>query len=205
MAGETKILVIRLSSIGDIILTTPLLRSLRESYPMARITYLIKKQYAELLADSLYIDELILLDKAEGFRGLRKIKQKLKERRFDICLDIHKNLRSLYLRLGIGIPRVTTYPKYIFKRTMLVRFKLNLYKNIKPVYLRYFESVQKLGIKYDGKGTDIRIPLITLVKIRDMISGLGFDSARPLVIICPAATYLNKQWKKRDLLRQRVI
>ena len=86
------------------------------------------------------MDELITFDKAGGFGALKTIKRRLREHRFDLYLDIHKNLRSYYLRPGLGAKRITTYSKQIFNRTLLVWFGINRYRNIKPVYLRYFES-----------------------------------------------------------------
>ena len=126
MTAIAKILVVRLSSIGDIILTTPLLRSLKTTYPDTRITFLIKKQFADLLALSPYVDELITFDSNTGFAGLRKLKKVLKSRHFDLYLDIHKNWRSRYLRLGLGAGKTTTYHKLILKRTLLIWFKINL-------------------------------------------------------------------------------
>ena len=172
MADFNKILIIRLSSIGDIILTTPLLRSIRKTYPHSSITYITKKQYAGLLADSPYIDELIAFDKSEGFSGLRKIKRRLKSQHFDAYLDIHKNWRSRFLRSGLGARLITTYPKYIIRRALLVRFKINLYKHIKPVYLRYFEAARKLGVQYDGLG------------YRNSFSGIGNRKSN----LCPGLT-----------------
>jgi lipopolysaccharide heptosyltransferase II len=210
MTDTGKILVMRLSSIGDIILTTPLLRSLRKAYPEAHITFVIKKQFAELLNGSPFINELIPFDKSEGFAGLRRMKRQLRERHFDVFIDIHKNWRSRYLRMGLGIKLTTTYPKYIFRRTLLIWLKLNLYRKLKPVYLRYFDSVRKLGIKYDGQGTEIHVSQAVTEKVRNMLSDEGFHFNAPLVIICPGATYFNKRWKTegfietaRTLIRQR--
>jgi len=194
MPDISKILIIRLSSIGDIILTTPLLRSIRKAYPNAFITYITKKQYASLLAESPYIDELIAFDTSEGFRGLRKIKRRLREQHFDIYLDIHKNWRSRFLRLGLGAKYITTYPKYIVRRTLLVRFKINFYKHIKPVYLRYFEAARKLGVQYDGEGSEIHIPVAVTKKVTGILSSLGYQFNKPLAVICPGATYFNKRW-----------
>jgi lipopolysaccharide heptosyltransferase II len=195
-----KILVVRLSSIGDIILTTPLLRSLKTTYPDARITFLIKKQFEELLASSPYIDELITFDKKDGLAGLKKIKRHLKEQQFDIFLDIHKNWRSRYLRFCLGTKKTTSYNKLIFKRTLLIWFKINLYRRIKPVYERYFDSVKDFGIHYDGKGTDIHVPEGKLEKVRSMLSCAGYNFENPLVIICPSATYFNKRWKREGFI-----
>jgi len=195
MADVHKILIIRLSSIGDIILTTPLLRSIRKTYPDAFITYITKKQYAGLLADSPFINELIAFDKSEGFRGLRKIKQRLRDHHFDACLDIHKNWRSWFLRFGLGAGVITTYPKYIIRRALLVRLKINLYKHVKPVYLRYFEAARKLGVSYDGEGSEIHFPNAATDKVTGILSSIGYQFKTPLVVICPGATYLNKKWK----------
>jgi lipopolysaccharide heptosyltransferase II len=195
MADFHKILIIRLSSIGDIILTTPLLRSIRKAYPNAFITYITKKQYAGLLADSPYINELIAFDKSEGFRGLRKIKRSLRSQHFDAFLDIHKNWRSRFLRLGLGAKIITTYPKYIIRRAFLVRFKINFYRHIKPVYLRYFEAARKLGVQYDGEGSEIHFPEAATEKVTGILTSLGYKFNTPLVVICPGATYFNKKWR----------
>jgi lipopolysaccharide heptosyltransferase II len=194
MTGIRNILIIRLSSIGDIILTTPLLRSIRRTYPNVSITYITKKQYAGLLADSPYINELIAFDQSEGFHGLRKLKQRLRKQHFDACLDIHKNWRSRFLRLGLGAGLTATYPKYILRRTLLVRLKINLYRNIRPVYLRYFKAVRKLGVQYDGDGSEINFPVTASEKVTGILSDLGYKLNTPMVVICPGATYLNKKW-----------
>jgi lipopolysaccharide heptosyltransferase II len=195
LASIKKILVVRLSSIGDIILTTPLLRSLKTTWPEAHITFLIKKQFEELLASSPYIDELITFDKNAGLAGLRKIKDSLKQQQFDLYLDIHKNWRSRYLRLGLGAGKITSYHKLIWKRTLLIWLKVNLYGKVRPVYERYFDSVKPYHITYDGLGTEIHVPAEKSEKVKTALTQAGFLFDAPLVILCPAATYLNKQWK----------
>jgi lipopolysaccharide heptosyltransferase II len=187
--------VVRLSSIGDIILTTPLLRSLRTSFPHAHIAFLIKKQYEELLSNCPYIDELITFNQKEGFEALKKIKAKLRTEHFDLFLDIHKNWRSRYLRFGVGAGKITSYRKLIVKRTLLIWFKINRYKRVKPVYERYFDSVKDLGITYDQCGTEIHFAEEKNIKVRQLLENAGYDRANPLVVICPSATYFNKKWK----------
>ncbi len=200
MTAVGKILVVRLSSIGDIILTTPLLRSLKSFYPGVHITFLIKKQYEELLAASPYIDELITFDKKEGLAGLNRIKHHLQDQRFDICLDIHKNWRSRYLRFCLHAGKTASYHKLILKRTLLIWFKINLYRQIKPVYQRYFDSVKRLGIQYDGLGTEIHVPPGKTEKVLNILSETGYSFDRPMVILCPSATYFNKRWKPEGFI-----
>jgi len=205
-----KILVVRLSSIGDIILTTPLLRSLKSAFPDARITFLIKKQYAELLENSPYIDKLVIYDPNEGITGLKMIRNRFRQENFDLFLDIHKNWRSVFLRMGLGAGRITTYRKLIFNRTMLIWFKANLYGAVKPVYERYFDSVKLFGITYDGLGTEISVSDSALQKVQTMLANAGYSNEKHLVVICPSATYFNKRWNpdgfietSRYLIRER--
>lgn len=195
-----KILVIRLSSIGDIILTTPLLRSLKKTFPNASVTFLIKKQYAELLENSPYIDELVVFDQKDGFSSLKAIRRRFRLENFDLCLDIHKNWRSVYLRSGLGATKTTTYRKLIVKRSLLVWFKINLYSTIKPVYERYFDSVRKFGITYDGQGTHIAVRRESIQKVEKLLADAGYVSGMPLVIVCPSATYFNKKWKPEGFI-----
>jgi len=177
-----------------------LLRSLKTTYPRVHITFVIKKQYEELLAVSPFVDELITFDKKDGLAGLNSIKRHLKEQQFDIYLDIHKNWRSRYLRYGIDVKKITSYRKLIFQRTLLIWFKINLYRRIKPVYIRYFDSVRDYGIRYDGLGTDIYVPEEKSEKVRNKLSDAGYTFDRPLVIICPSATYFNKRWKPEGFI-----
>ena len=200
MAEIRKILVVRLSSIGDIILTTPLLRSLKTTCPESRTTFLIKKQYEELLSHSPYVDELITFDKTGGFAELRKIKKYLKSQRFDVFLDIHKNWRSRYLRICLHANRITTYPKLLLQRTLLIWFRINLYSRITPVYQRYFKSARHLGVTYDNQGTAIHFPSEKADEVRKLLSSAGYNFDTPLVVICPSATYFNKRWKQEGFI-----
>jgi ADP-heptose:LPS heptosyltransferase len=176
-----------------------LLRSLKSTYPEARITFLVKKQYADLLSSSPYIDQLISFDQKRGLGELKRIKKRLQNEKFDLYLDIHKNWRSRYLRAGMGA-KIFSYNKLIFKRTILIWFKINLYRTIKPVYERYFDSVKDLGIKYDGKGTDIFIPESGNQTVHGILTRAGFGFGVPLIILCPGATYFNKRWEAQGFI-----
>jgi lipopolysaccharide heptosyltransferase II len=190
-----KILVIRMSSIGDIILTTPLLRCLKKRYPETDITFVVKEQFAVLLSHSPYIDNLVPFSSKTGFAGLRSLKKKLRTEKYDLVIDIHKNLRSIYLRTFIGAGKVTGYSKQILRRTVLIWLRINLFKKIKPVFLRYFESVRNFDVAYDGAGTEITVPEAISSRVKGIVAKTGYVSGSgPLVILCPGATYLNKKW-----------
>jgi len=189
-----KILVIRMSSIGDIILTTPLVRCLKNRYPETEITFVIKEQFAELLSHSPYIDRLVPFGSKTGFAGLRSLKKKLRAEKYDLVIDIHKNLRSLYLRTFIGAGKVRGYSKQIVRRTVLIWLRINLFKKIKPVFLRYFESVRNFDVAYDGAGTEITVPAHISSYVNGILPKAGYAGSGPVIILCPGATYFNKKW-----------
>jgi lipopolysaccharide heptosyltransferase II len=187
-------LIIRLSSIGDIILTSALVRSVKKLYPEARITYLIKKEFIDLVKYNPNIDQVLTVDKSLGTKGLKELKRIVRNEKFDWIIDLHKNLRSSYLKRCSGAVYKTTYPKFIFKRTLLVKFGINLYKTIRPVYLRYFEAVKKAGVIYDNLGTDVFYPAEEENFVIEKLLLEGYDQKSPIVVLCPAAKHFTKQW-----------
>src|ERR1043165_1939713 len=92
-----KILIIRFSSIGAIILTSPLVRALRNAYPNARIDFLVKSDYAELLQFNNCLSSVIRFRNSGGDE-LASLKRRIREERYSVIFDLHNNLRSRYLR-----------------------------------------------------------------------------------------------------------
>jgi len=142
-----KILIIRFSSIGDIVLTTPVIRALKQQLPGAEVHYITKKQFEPVLISNPYIDKLWLY--SGNFKELLPL---LRAERFNFVVDLHKNYRSLYLKLMLGRPS-GTFSKLNILKFLLVNFKWNLLPGIHIVD-RYFKAAGKLGIKNDGKGLD---------------------------------------------------
>jgi len=188
-----KILIFRLSSIGDIILTSALVRCLKNKYPHARIDFVIKKQFYQLVESNPNINNIYVVDKNQGFDGLKRLTKELKDESYDVFLDIHKNLRSMYVRNFSGAKHVYTFRKQVIKRTLLTTFGINLYFKIKPVFLRYIEVARHIGVEYDGKGTEIFIPEHVRVEIASRLKQAGIEG-KPYVVLCPGASFKNKQW-----------
>ena len=193
MTEVNKILVIRFSSIGDIILTTPVLRMLRKAFPEAQIDFVIKKQFSELLKHDPHITNLIEFDQTNGFSELKILKKKIRAEKYDLLIDLHRNLRSLFLKFSSGVLFKTVYHKHLLKRFFLVNFHLNFYKAVKPVYIRYFEAVRKAGINYDGGGTEITVPENYSIQIKEKLTEENLVDYQELVIICPGASFSNKR------------
>lgn len=187
-----KILIIRLSSIGDIILTTPLIRAVRQKYPQAQIDFLIKSQFKSLLTHNPHISRLITFDKVSN--DIKSIKEVIKNNKYDWIIDIHRNFRSYYLTSGVGAKLVTRHKKYIIKRQLLVWLGINVFSEKKPVLERYFEAVRGLGVKYDEQGTEVFYSENHMALVNDLMVKEGCDENGRIIVICPGASFANKRW-----------
>lgn len=194
MKNVNKILVFRLSSIGDIILTSALIRCLKNKYPQARVDFVIKKQFYQLVESNPHINNVYIVDTKDGFEGLKKMASDIKEEKYDVFLDIHKNWRSLYVGFFSGARSRFTFSKHVFKRTLLTTLRINLYWKIRPVYQRYIDSAKRIGVVYDGQGTEVFIPEYISVSISKRLNDAGVDVKKPFVVLCPGASFKNKQW-----------
>ena len=175
-----KILVIRFSSIGDIVLTTPIVRALKQQLKNVEIHYLTKKTNYSLLQNNKYIDKIHLLEDADLLKKLRKNK-------FDYIVDLHNNLRTLRIKAMLGV-KSKAFPKLNLKKFLLVNFKINKLPNIHIVD-RYFEATSKLGVKNDKKGLDF------FLQEEDFVSpdALPLDFHNGYIAIVVGSKHFTKQ------------
>jgi len=143
-----KILIVRFSSIGDIVLTTPVIRSLK-NHPNTQVHFLTKYEYHSILANNPNIDKMFYLNDS-----LYQVIKDLQQEKYDYIIDLHNNLRSLFLiSLGTTIKR---YSKSNFKKFIYMNFGIN-YLNDVHVVDRYMDTIRFLGIKNDNQGLDYYI------------------------------------------------
>lgn len=185
-----KILVVRLSSIGDIILSTPLIRVLRRHYPQTKIHYAIKKEFASLLKHNPNVDRIIEVDSKE----INPTRQVITEEHYDWVLNIQKSHRATQLLSGVPRQKICTYSKERLRRFLLIQFKWNFYREIKPVYQRYFEAVEQWHLVDDGLGTEVFVPSDEQDHVQTILESHFGKAKKKLVAICPGATYANKRW-----------
>jgi len=133
------------------VLTTPVIRCLKQQLPSVEIHYLTKPQYATILEASPHISHVHVLDKPL----LKKISE-LKKYNFDVIIDLHRNLRSFILKVILGVP-AHSFNKVNFKKWLLVEFKWNILPNTHIVD-RYLGTIKPLGVVNDGKGLEYFIP-----------------------------------------------
>ncbi|MDH5475815.1 MAG: glycosyltransferase family 9 protein [Cyclobacteriaceae bacterium] len=146
-----KVLIIRFSSIGDIVLTTPVIRALKVQLEDAEVHFCTKKQYAGILQSNPYLDKVHLLN--DSLNELIKV---LKNEHFDYVIDLHNNLRTRIIKFRLGVQSFS-YDKLNKEKWLKVNLKIDQLPNVHIVD-RYLEAVRKLGIKKDQLGLDYFIP-----------------------------------------------
>jgi ADP-heptose:LPS heptosyltransferase len=149
---KQKILIIRLSSIGDIVLTFHALRCLREQLPHAEIHFLTKPAYKELMLSCKDIDHLILLE-----ANIKNTRKAIKAEHFTHIIDLHNNLRTHRLTIGLRQAIVKRFKKLNLKKWLLTNFKVDKLPK-KHIVDRYIDTLSVLGVKNDYKNTSFEIP-----------------------------------------------
>ncbi len=145
-----KVLIIRFSSIGDIVLTTPVIRCLKMQVPGVQVHYATKQQYAGLLRSNPYIDKIHALGNDK-----KAFYAELKSEGFDLIIDLHHNLRTLLLWLKLRRKRVA-FDKLNIEKWFMTFLKIDILPMVHIVD-RYMETLASLGVENDGKGLDFFI------------------------------------------------
>ena len=146
-----KILVIRFSSIGDIVLTTPVVRVLKTQLEHAQVHYATKMQFKSIFDENPYIDKVHYLQK-----DLAGFIRELRNEKFDFIVDLHNNLRTRIIKTAL-LTKASGFDKLNIEKWLLVNFKINKLPNVHIVD-RYLKAVDLLGVKNDSLGLDYFIP-----------------------------------------------
>jgi lipopolysaccharide heptosyltransferase II len=185
-----NVLAVRFSSIGDILLTTPLLRAIRHSHPGARVTVLTKREYVPLLSHNPHVSLVLGLSPN---RSLLSLAAELRADRYTHLLDLHDNLRSRALRLLVP-GRWRTYPKHRLARAWLIRAKRNRYRDRRPVAERYFSAARDLGVQADGYPPDFFLGPEAGEQVVDWLRTVGLEKESNIVALAPGAAHATKRW-----------
>jgi len=140
-----KILIIRFSSIGDIVLTSPIPRIVKEQLK-AEVHFVTKTQFATLLEKSPYLDKIYSFQK-----NIDELIPQLKDEKYDYIIDLHNSLRSKILKSKLRIKSFSVDKKN-WSKWLMVNFKKKI--TITHIVDRYIDTLKSLGVKNDGKGLD---------------------------------------------------
>ncbi|MFT3936029.1 MAG: glycosyltransferase family 9 protein [Chitinophagaceae bacterium] len=156
-----KFLIIRFSSIGDIVLTTPVMRCLKKQVATAEVHYLTKKSFADIVATNPYVDKVHSLED-----NLDDVIAALQQEDFDYVIDLHHNLRTLKVKRALKKASFS-FNKLNVQKWLLTAFKINKMPAMHIVD-RYMETVAPFGVKNDGAGLDYFVPKENVVDENDI-------------------------------------
>ena len=142
-----KFLIVRFSSIGDIVLTSPVIRCLKQQVKGSEVHFLTREPYQHVLEHHPLIDRLWTTS-----GDIDDVIQDLKQEGFDAIIDLHHNLRSLKLKRALGVPS-HSFRKLNIEKWMLVNLKVNRLPDLHIVD-RYLDTCSTLGVTNDNKGLD---------------------------------------------------
>lgn len=149
---RVKILIIRFSSIGDIVLTTPVVRCLKNQLSKdVEIHYLTKQGYREILEASPYISKVYTIEKS-----VREVVPSLRKESYDYIIDLHKNFRSFEVKSRLKA-KSFSFNKLNAQKWMLVNFKMDILPK-QHIVDRYMDTLKEFKVVNDGKGLDYFIP-----------------------------------------------
>jgi len=146
-----KFLIVRFSSIGDIVLTSPIVRCVSQQVKDATIHYLTKKSFSEVLQHDPRIEKIFTID-----RKVSEVGDVLQKENYDFVIDLHHNLRSFQVKKVIGKPSAS-FPKLNVEKWLKVNLGINMLPK-QHIVDRYFETVAPLGVSNDGKGLEFFFP-----------------------------------------------
>jgi ADP-heptose:LPS heptosyltransferase len=172
-----RVLIIRLSSLGDILLTTPVIRAIKKKHPSAKIDFVIRENFIDAVKFNPNIAKIYCYKKDDA----PALRNELLLQNYDVVFDFQNNWRSRALTKGMKT-EVHRFRKPTFKKILLVWTKINLLKNIKSIPERYADSV---GVNLDDKGLELFIPEEAKLSLVDGKKYIG---------LCPGAKHFTKRW-----------
>lgn len=186
-----KILIIRMSSIGDILLSTPFIRQVRKKFIDAEIDFVVKDIFKDLVVHNVHLDTIHSIDLTKEKKVL---KGQLRQKSYDIVFDLHNNIRSNFLRRGLGAKSVNYIRKSKYKQQVLVHLKLNLYKRYLSIPDRYLAVGTDYNITDDGGGLELYWHNDDVLSANKILSKIGLDIYQPFICIAPGAGFFTKRW-----------
>lgn len=189
-----KILVIRLSSLGDVVLAIPVLRALHQRFPRARIHIATRTEYVPLIRPSPWVDSAQALDR-KGEKGFVAYLKGIRREGYDLVIDLHATLRSRMIAQASGAGNVLRYRKAALGRRALVAFKAKKAFQAKHVVDRYLECLLPLGIEKPS-----RLPEVVLEAKEKNFGRELLRESGPFVALVPGAKHATKRWLKEGFV-----
>lgn len=184
-----KVLFIRFSSIGDIILTTPVIKELKNKYPNAEIDFLTFAHFKDAITGNKNINKIIEFEKNKykSIFGIKKfVLEKLKNENYDIIIDLHSKMRSKLVSFFLK-KKIYRYNKRSLWKSIFVKLGLIKYTPDDTIVKRYFTAVKKLDVFYNGENIEFYYNEKDTAKVKKYEN---------YVVLAPGASKETKKWPK---------
>ncbi len=198
-----KILILRFSSLGDILMTTAMIRAVRAAFPHAQIDMVVREDFLALIQDNPHLDGKIGLPRRSGMAGLKALLKTLNRERYDLVYDAHRSLRTRFLMPLLEAEHKVYYDKHYGARTMALLFKYPRLTDRTRMLERFCEPLAQFGVRYDGGGPELKIKEAAREKIA---AGLPKIPGEKIGVV-PCAQWNGKRWapeRFREVIRNLV-
>ncbi len=194
-----RILIIRLDRLGDVILSTPVIKSVRDAYPASRISVMVRPYCEDVVKGNPYLDEVIVYDKGgreKDFSGNLSFISGLRGRNFDLALILHPTARSHIITFLSGIPERVGYDK---KLGWLLTKKIPHTKQfgLKHEIDYTLDILRYIGIESPEKELYMPVQDSSEEKIDGIFSRNGLSGNDTVIALNPAASCASKRWPEK--------
>ena len=197
---DAHILLIRFSSLGDVVKCTGLPRQIKKAYPKARITFLTAEEFLPLFESNPHVDQVLGFDRKSGLEGLLALASQLRVQRWDLIADIHRSLRSRVL-CWLLRGKHTKYSKRTIQRMLLIKFGWNTYQPAKGKEEDFLDGFAPYGVVNDGQGTELHVAELgnnpdLKERLGDALDQIAAwrKSGLPVIGLAPVAAWDLKRW-----------
>ncbi|MCF7870865.1 MAG: lipopolysaccharide heptosyltransferase II [Candidatus Omnitrophica bacterium] len=203
MNNPKKILIIRTDRLGDVILSTPVIKNIRRNYPQSHISFLCRPYAKDIIEGNSYLDEVIIYDKYrrhKSFLATLKFALSLRKKKFDLALVLHPTNRAHILAFFAGIPKRVGWDK---KLSFLLTDKLAHTKDQgKKHELEYnLDLLRYLDILAEDKEIYIPVKEDAQQKVDQVLEKEGIAEKDKLIVIHPCASCPSKRWPQSKFIK----
>lgn len=186
---EQKLLIIRLSSFGDIVQAIGVPAAFTKIFPNSQVHWVVRSDFFDILNEQRHIKKIWSYDRKTGLKGLWEMIQLLRKENFTHIYDAHDNIRSRIISAFLKTNYFIRRKKERFKRILLFVFRKNLFPQPFIAQASYIDPLLKWGIPNDIPAPpQIEIPQNVFDKIKSIIPFKGF------IVLSPSAAWELKRW-----------
>jgi lipopolysaccharide heptosyltransferase II len=198
-----RVLLIRLRLIGDVVLSTPLIRALRRTFPDASLNYLVERDAAAVVSGNPHLDEVIVVERTRGLTRIAddlRLARRLRRMRFDVVIDMHGGPRSSWLTLATGAPQRIGYDiagrHWMYTRTVPRARELRPRHSVVNQWDLLSAIDGWTGGAPDPTCDAVEMPLDSAAdrRVAERLQGAGVEPGHELIVVHVSASNPFRRW-----------